>query len=61
MNDKTRDRLLLSIAKVLWLMFCGQCSADDNRPESNELWDALQEGKGEYERSYDEELWQRFW
>ena len=61
MDDKTRDRLLLSIAKVLWLMFSGQCSADDNRPESNELWDALQEGEGEYERSYDEKLWQRFW
>ena len=60
MDDKTRDRLLLAIAKILWIMFDSD-KAEEHRVELRELHSAVIDGSEQYEKAYDEKLWQQWY
>ena len=44
MNEQTRDRLLLTLAAVVWSMAQEADLPENDRREMNALWDAMQDG-----------------
>lgn len=59
MNEQTRDRLLLTLAAVVWSMAQEADLPENDRREMNALWDAMQDGTDEYVQKYDEEVYKR--
>ena len=58
MNEQTRDRLLLTLAAVVYDL---AEKAETSQRDKNALWDAMQDGTDEYVQKYDEEVYKRLY
>lgn len=59
MNEQTRDRLLLTLAAVVYDL--AEKTDDTSRRDKNALWGAMQDGTDEYVQKYDEEVYKRLY
>lgn len=59
MNEQTRDRLLLTLAAVVYDL--AEKTEDTSRRDKNALWDAMQDGTDEYVKEYGEEVYKRLY
>ena len=59
MNEQTKDRLLLAMASVLYNL--DKDPDYEDKKDHDELFDAIQEGVADYEKTYDEKLQNHLW